>query len=65
MSQSTTLVVHGVSYSANLAVEGPANNDWEDGCSSTFGENTALWSLNLPKLAFITTIKIYYRSGSK
>ncbi|CAC5396107.1 unnamed protein product [Mytilus coruscus] len=63
VSQSTTLVVNGVSYSANLAVEGPANNDWEDGCSSTFKERTAWWSLLLPKLAFITTIKIYYRSG--
>lgn len=58
MSQKTTWK----SFTANLAIEGPANNSWEDGCSHTgANQTTAWWGLQLPKLAFITNIWIYYR----
>ncbi|CAC5385841.1 unnamed protein product [Mytilus coruscus] len=53
-----------MSYPAYLAIEGPANNNWNSGCSSTEnkGHATAWWSLHLPRLAYITNITIYYRS---
>ncbi|VDI52769.1 Hypothetical predicted protein, partial [Mytilus galloprovincialis] len=52
----------GNSYTADLAIKGPANNNWEDGCSSTDGiQAIAWWGLFLPQLAYITNIKSYYR----
>lgn len=56
----------GISYGANLAIEGPPNNNWEDGCSATAAnEATQWWGLFLPKLAYISSIKTYYRSDSE
>ncbi|XP_052067776.1 protein eyes shut homolog isoform X2 [Mytilus californianus] len=51
----------GISYTANLAIEGPANNNWEDGCSSTGFQPVTWWGLFLPRLAYITNVKSYYR----
>ncbi|CAC5379809.1 unnamed protein product [Mytilus coruscus] len=49
-------------FSAHLAIEGPANNYWNDGCSSTAAwKKTAWWGLLLPKLVYVTNIQIYYR----
>ncbi|XP_071180902.1 receptor-type tyrosine-protein phosphatase mu-like [Mytilus edulis] len=47
---------------ANLAIEGPANNKWDDGCSVTALDQTfAWWGLQLPAVAHMTNIVIYYR----
>ncbi|XP_076074456.1 uncharacterized protein LOC143045433 [Mytilus galloprovincialis] len=47
---------------ANLAIEGPANNEWTDGCSATAaGQVYAWWGLQLPAVAHMTNILIYYR----
>ncbi|CAC5421816.1 Tyrosine-protein phosphatase non-receptor type 5,Receptor-type tyrosine-protein phosphatase R,Receptor-type tyrosine-protein phosphatase S,Receptor-type tyrosine-protein phosphatase eta,Tyrosine-protein phosphatase non-receptor type 7,Receptor-type tyrosine-protein phosphatase N2,Tyrosine-protein phosphatase non-receptor type 12,Receptor-type tyrosine-protein phosphatase delta [Mytilus coruscus] len=64
VSQHTTLTVNEVSYSADKAIKGPASTNWDNGCSSTAtGQRTAWWGIILPKLAFISDIKIWYRSG--
>ncbi|XP_071129272.1 uncharacterized protein [Mytilus edulis] len=64
------LAPHGVplqssnypNYPANLAIEGPANNKWKDGCSVTAaGQVYAWWGLQLPAVAYMTNILIYYR----
>lgn len=56
----------GNSYSANLAIEGPSNNNWEDGCSSTAaGQSTQWWGMSFPKLVYITNIIYYLRNDSK
>lgn len=56
----------GISYTANLAIEGPANNNWEDGCSATAAnQKTAWWGLRFPKLVYITNVKRYSRKDSK
>ncbi|XP_052067781.1 multiple epidermal growth factor-like domains protein 6 isoform X3 [Mytilus californianus] len=53
----------GISYNANLAIEGPANNNWNDGCSSTAGnQSSTWWGLLLPKLAYITSVQMYLRN---
>ncbi|XP_052067782.1 uncharacterized protein LOC127707285 [Mytilus californianus] len=64
VAQETTFKdAAGISYNANLAVEGHANNNWADGCSSTAdNQTTAWWRLFLPKLAYITNVKFYLRS---
>ncbi|VDI52767.1 Hypothetical predicted protein [Mytilus galloprovincialis] len=55
----------GKSYSANLAIEGPANNNWEDGCSSTAaGQVTQWWGMSFPKFVYITNITYYLRSDA-
>lgn len=52
-------------FTANLAIEGPANNNWDDGCSATDVEQTyAWWGLQLPAVAHMTNILIYYRRNS-
>ncbi|CAG2230437.1 unnamed protein product [Mytilus edulis] len=63
-SQETTYTdSNGNSYSANLAIEGPANNNWEDGCSSTAaGQVTQWWGISFPKFVYITNITYYLRS---
>ncbi|XP_052059394.1 receptor-type tyrosine-protein phosphatase mu-like isoform X2 [Mytilus californianus] len=62
--QDSTLTDGGKSYPAHLATDGPATNNWDDGCSSTAGkQGTAWWGLQLVEMAFITDIKIYYRGG--
>ncbi|CAG2193358.1 Tyrosine-protein phosphatase corkscrew,Tyrosine-protein phosphatase non-receptor type 7,Receptor-type tyrosine-protein phosphatase alpha,Receptor-type tyrosine-protein phosphatase eta [Mytilus edulis] len=49
-------------FGAQLAIDGPANNDWIDGCSSTDAwKTTAWWGLLLPELVYVTNIQIYYR----
>ncbi|CAC5380714.1 unnamed protein product [Mytilus coruscus] len=53
----------GNSYTADLAIEGPANNNWDDGCSSA-GKTKPWWGLFLPKLAYITNVKSYYRNDA-
>ncbi|CAC5409010.1 unnamed protein product [Mytilus coruscus] len=64
--QQSTLVDSLGIHSANLAIEGPANNYWEDGCSSTKPNQAyAWWGLTLPQVAFITNVVIYYRGDSK
>ncbi|CAG2203571.1 unnamed protein product [Mytilus edulis] len=64
------LAPHGVplqrsnypNYPANLAIEGPANNKFSDGCSVTAaGQTYSWWGLQLPAVAFMTNILIYYR----
>lgn len=56
----------GNSYSANLAIEGPSNNNWADGCSSTAaGQPTQWWGMSFPKLVYITNIRYYLRNDSK
>ncbi|CAG2207372.1 unnamed protein product [Mytilus edulis] len=51
-------------YPANLAIEGPANNKWKDGCSATAAvQRYAWWGLKLPAVAHMTNILIYYREG--
>lgn len=64
--ESTYVDESGNSYSANLAIEGPANNNWEDGCSAT-GANqlTQWWGLLLPQLAYISNVKFYLRNDGK
>ncbi|CAC5379814.1 unnamed protein product [Mytilus coruscus] len=66
VAQETTYTdASGISYSENLAIEGPANNNWEDGCSATVAnQKTAWWGLLLPKLAYITNVKFYLRSDA-
>ncbi|CAG2197429.1 unnamed protein product [Mytilus edulis] len=50
---------------ANLAIEGPANNEWADGCSATAaGQVYAWWGLQLPAVAHMTNILIYYRKDT-
>ncbi|XP_076115454.1 uncharacterized protein LOC143083105 [Mytilus galloprovincialis] len=63
VEQQTTLTESdGTVHSANLAIEGPANNNWADGCSSTVnGQSTAWWILNLPEVAFFTIVRMYLR----
>ncbi|XP_063396036.1 receptor-type tyrosine-protein phosphatase mu-like isoform X1 [Mytilus trossulus] len=62
VEQETTYTdPNGVSYGANLAIEGPANNNWEDGCSSTGVQSMTWWGLLLPRLAYISNVKSYYR----
>ncbi|VDH97240.1 Hypothetical predicted protein [Mytilus galloprovincialis] len=63
VAQETTYEVSGssTSYDANVAIEGPANNNWEDGCSSTGYQARTWWGLFLPRLAYITNVKAYYR----
>ncbi|CAC5421817.1 PTPRK [Mytilus coruscus] len=46
-SQKTTYSHNGIAYGANLAVQGPANNNWEDGCSSTKVDTTPWWGADL------------------
>ncbi|XP_052069687.1 uncharacterized protein LOC127708442 [Mytilus californianus] len=49
---------------ANLAIKGPANNEWADGCSATnAGQFYAWWGLQLPAVAHMTNIVIYYRKN--
>ncbi|XP_071129167.1 receptor-type tyrosine-protein phosphatase kappa-like isoform X2 [Mytilus edulis] len=63
--QSTLIDSLGI-HSANLAIEGPANNNWEDGCSSTEpNQPGAWWRLTLPQVAFITNVVIYYRGDTR
>ncbi|XP_052059414.1 receptor-type tyrosine-protein phosphatase kappa-like isoform X1 [Mytilus californianus] len=53
----------GISYNASLAIKGPANNNWKDGCSSTAaGQATQWWGMSFPKLVYITNIKYYLRN---
>ncbi|CAG2184873.1 unnamed protein product [Mytilus edulis] len=61
VKQETTYTVSGVSYDANVAIEGPAINNWEDGCSSTGHQSETWWGLFLQRLAYITNVKAYYR----
>lgn len=62
MNQSSTYQTFG----PHLAIEGPANNKWKDGCSSTAaGKWSAWWGLLLPELVYVTNIELYYRGGSK
>lgn len=66
VEQQSTLIDSLGSHTAQLAVEGPANNKWEDGCSSTKANQAYVWwGLTLPKVAYITNIVIYYRGDSK
>ncbi|XP_063446352.1 uncharacterized protein LOC134725939 [Mytilus trossulus] len=63
VKQQTTLTDEDGTHHANLAIEGPANNNWKDGCSSTEdGQATASWTLTLPEVAFITIVRMYLRS---
>ncbi|CAC5365498.1 unnamed protein product [Mytilus coruscus] len=63
--QSTLIDSEGIVHSANLAIEGPANNDWNDGCSSTQPNQPHVWwILSLPEVAYITNVEIYYRGDS-
>lgn len=56
----------GTSYGANLAIKGPANNNWDEGCSSTAAnQSKQWWGLFLPKLAYITNIKFYLPKDGK
>ncbi|XP_052067780.1 multiple epidermal growth factor-like domains protein 10 isoform X2 [Mytilus californianus] len=65
VAQETTYTdASGIDYTANLAIEGPANNNWEDGCSATAVNKTAWWGLFLPRLAYITNVKSYYRKDA-
>ncbi|XP_063423138.1 receptor-type tyrosine-protein phosphatase epsilon-like [Mytilus trossulus] len=49
-------------FSAKLAIIRPANNEWDDGCSATdTGQTYAWWGLQLPTVAHMTHIVIYYR----
>ncbi|CAG2189710.1 Ryncolin-2,Ficolin-1-A,Fibrinogen C domain-containing protein 1-A,Fibrinogen C domain-containing protein 1,Fibrinogen C domain-containing protein 1-B,Ryncolin-1,Tenascin-X,Ficolin-2,Ficolin-1,Fibrinogen-like protein A,Ficolin-1-B,Ryncolin-3,Angiopoietin-related protein 7,Ryncolin-4 [Mytilus edulis] len=66
VAQETTYTDRaGKSYTANLAVEGPANNNWEDGCSATAAnQKTAWWGLLFPKLVYITNVKRYSRKDN-
>ncbi|VDH93037.1 Hypothetical predicted protein, partial [Mytilus galloprovincialis] len=69
------LALHGVAvqrtnfqnhsaYFAHVAIQGSANNKWNDGCSVTAsGQRYAWWGLQLPAVAFMTNILIYYREG--
>ncbi|CAG2207371.1 unnamed protein product [Mytilus edulis] len=51
-------------YPANLAIEEPANNKWIGGCSVTAtGQTYSWWGLQLPAVAFMTNILIYYREN--
>ncbi|CAC5380716.1 Tyrosine-protein phosphatase non-receptor type 5,Receptor-type tyrosine-protein phosphatase R,Receptor-type tyrosine-protein phosphatase eta,Tyrosine-protein phosphatase non-receptor type 7,Receptor-type tyrosine-protein phosphatase beta [Mytilus coruscus] len=61
--QKTTFTdAGGIVHSASLAVEGPANNEWRDGCSSTLPDQAeAWWGLFLPELAYITNVVFYFR----
>lgn len=53
-------------FSAKLAIIGPANNEWDDGCSATDkGQTYAWWGLQLPAVAHMTHFVIYYRKDSK
>ncbi|XP_052059403.1 receptor-type tyrosine-protein phosphatase mu-like isoform X2 [Mytilus californianus] len=63
VAQETTYTdAEGISYTANLAIEGPANNNWEDGCSATdVNQKTAWWGLLFPKLVYVTNVKRYNR----
>ncbi|XP_052059526.1 multiple epidermal growth factor-like domains protein 11 isoform X2 [Mytilus californianus] len=63
VKQETTFIEeNGTVHSANLAIEGPVNNNWNDGCSSTQpGGPTAWWGLFLPEVAYITNVVIYFR----
>lgn len=64
--QQSTLTDSLGPHTANLAIEGPANNDWNDGCSSTEPNQAYVWwGLTLPQVAFITNVVIYYRGDSK
>ncbi|VDI03856.1 Hypothetical predicted protein [Mytilus galloprovincialis] len=59
--QRTTFTV----FNASLAIEGPANNVWTDGCSATAKNQTyAWWGLQLPAVAHMATILIYYRQST-
>ncbi|CAC5379813.1 Tyrosine-protein phosphatase non-receptor type 5,Receptor-type tyrosine-protein phosphatase R,Receptor-type tyrosine-protein phosphatase eta,Tyrosine-protein phosphatase 10D,Tyrosine-protein phosphatase non-receptor type 7,Receptor-type tyrosine-protein phosphatase O,Receptor-type tyrosine-protein phosphatase beta [Mytilus coruscus] len=59
VSQSSTLR----SYYAYLAIKEPVNNEWSGGCSHTAHYyRTAWWRLKLPKLVYVTNVKIYYRN---
>ncbi|XP_071142386.1 uncharacterized protein [Mytilus edulis] len=50
------------SYYANRAIEGPATNKWSDGCSATdANQKYAWWGLQLPAVAHMTNMVIYYR----
>ncbi|XP_071132314.1 receptor-type tyrosine-protein phosphatase epsilon-like [Mytilus edulis] len=50
---------------ANLAIKGPVNNEWADGCSATnAGQLYAWWGLQLPAVAHMTNILIYYRKDT-
>ncbi|XP_052059769.1 uncharacterized protein LOC127700360 isoform X2 [Mytilus californianus] len=63
---STLTDANGTVYSANLAIEGPVSNNWEDGCSSTDqGQAVAWWALVLPRVAFMTSVVIYFRGDSR
>ncbi|CAC5409016.1 unnamed protein product [Mytilus coruscus] len=62
VDQKTTLTDSDGVHNAILATTGPANNNWNDGCSSTMpGKKQAWWALLLPKIAFVTNVVIYYR----
>lgn len=61
----TTYSNNGVQYEAHLAVEGPANNNWNDGCSATNKAATSWWGINFTTLAYVTTIQFYYSKQSK
>ncbi|XP_071129128.1 receptor-type tyrosine-protein phosphatase mu-like isoform X1 [Mytilus edulis] len=51
-------------YPAILAIEGPANNKWNAGCSVTANaQRYSWWALQLPAVAHMTNILIYYREG--
>ncbi|CAG2212764.1 MEGF10_11 [Mytilus edulis] len=65
-AQETTYSdAYGTSYNASLAVEGPANNNWADGCSSTAaGQPTQWWRMSFSKLVYITNITYYLRSDT-
>ncbi|XP_052067767.1 multiple epidermal growth factor-like domains protein 6 [Mytilus californianus] len=47
---------------AHLAIEGPANNKKTDGCANTAAnQRYAWWGLQLPAVAHMTNILIYFR----
>ncbi|XP_052067777.1 uncharacterized protein LOC127707279 [Mytilus californianus] len=63
-AQETTYIDGaGIAYNANLAIEGPANNNWGDGCSSTAdNQSKTWWGFFLPKLVYISRVNIYLRN---
>ncbi|VDI65666.1 Hypothetical predicted protein [Mytilus galloprovincialis] len=61
VAQETTYTNASNSYNATLAIEGPANNNWRDGCSSTGWQLKTWWGLFLPGLVYITNVKSYHR----
>ncbi|CAG2230439.1 MEGF10_11 [Mytilus edulis] len=65
VAQETTYKNASNSYNATLAIEGPANNNWKDGCSSTEAQRMNDFRLYLANGSVYKTTELCFKDSAK